>query len=182
MKDKKKIIITITLASLFVVITAAGFFYVLNVIRAKGDNTALLLDNIQTEIVRRNKIASLNSEIKAIAPERAMLETHFAKSSDVVPFLDTLQALAVKAGAPAEVSSLDLSKEGGGLAVSMKAEGNFKSIHKLLALLQNSPYELDFSSVKIERKTLSDKEALAANDTIWIASFKLTLVSFSSEL
>ncbi len=181
MKKKKKIIFKILLSSLFVVLTIGAFLYILNQIKSKSDNTAILQTNIQAEFLRRNKITALNSEIKAIAPQREELETHFAKSSDVVPFLDTLQALSKTVGAPAEVSSLDLTKEGGGLELAMKSEGNFIATRKLLALLENSPYELDFDSVKIEKKILSDKESQLTAIPIWTGHFQLRLQSFNNK-
>ena len=180
MKNINKIFIKIILAVLFIGVFLTTFFYILSGIQSKGDNTVSISEQIKAETERRNKISALNSEVAAIAPERALLETHFIQSSDVVPFLDTLQALAKSAGAPAEVSSLDLTKDGLGLIVQMKAEGNFESVHKLLDLLQNSPYELDFSSVKLERVSPPDSKTKFTKVPIWDASFKLPLISFSS--
>ncbi len=181
MKNTNKIFIEIALGSLFIGISVFAFFYVFQSINTKNENTAILLEQIKTESDRRNKVTALNAEIKAIAPQRAVLETHFANSSDVVPFLDTLQELSRQALAPAEVSSVDLSKDGKTLEVSMNAQGDFAGISRLLALLQNSPYELDFSSVDIKRKILSDAEAkIASGMPAWNASFKLNLLSFSS--
>ncbi len=180
MKKINKNFIKISLSVVFAAIFIFSFFYILRIIKIKGDNANRLGNEVQAEADRRSKIASLNSEIKAIAPERAILETHFAKSSDVVPFLDTLQAIALEAGAPAEISSVNLNKDNGSLEVAMNAAGSFGNVHKLLALLQSSPYELDFSSVDLSRKTLSDAEAKTAGPIPeWEASFKLTLISFN---
>lgn len=182
MQHKQSIILKIGLAVICAGVFVFGFFYLFNEINAKNDTAATLSDQYQSESDRRSTIASLNSEVKAIAPQRALLESHFANASDVVPFLDDLQALAVSAGATAEVSSLDDTKDATGLDVEIKAEGSFASLHTLLALLQNSQYELSFSSVKFDTVPLSPtgKVVKGGNQT-WEATFDITLLSFETQ-
>ncbi|MCX6755279.1 MAG: hypothetical protein NT068_01920 [Candidatus Nomurabacteria bacterium] len=181
MKNENNILIKVFLAILFNAVFVFGFIYLYNQINNKNISAASLTEQINTETDRRDKITALNSEIKAIAKERGMLATHFAKSSDVVPFLDNLQALAKSVGATAEVSSLDLTAEGGGLEVKMKATGSFVSVYKLLSLLENSQYELDFSSVIFNTvSALDNTGSLKTGNQKWDASFNLTLLSFES--
>ena len=181
MPNLNKILIKFLPAVLFIAITTIGFFYILNSIKSLNIDTANISDQILSETARRNNIENLNNEIKDITTQREMLETHFAKDSDVVPFLDNLQALSVKAGSPAEVSAVDLNKEDGHLEVSMRTKGDFVSIYKLLALLENSPYEIDFTSVQLDKEILSDADFKLGKTSKWNAAFKLTLLSFNSK-
>ncbi|MBI3888284.1 hypothetical protein HY311_00635 [Candidatus Nomurabacteria bacterium] len=119
------------------------------------------------EAARRNETTSLNSSLQKIAPDLGMLETHFAKSSDVVPFLDTLEKLAPKVGVTTEISSVDALPGNAGLSVGMKASGSFESVYKFLTLLENSPYELDFLSMDMQKV-----------DKKWEVTFKINLLSF----
>ncbi|MES2023893.1 MAG: hypothetical protein V4439_04380 [Patescibacteria group bacterium] len=178
MKKPNNIIFQIFLAVFFIAIALGAFFYIFNNLNAKNADLILLNQQTQDEYNSRAKISALNSEAKAIKDERDLLAGHFADSSDPVPFLDTLQALAKKAGANAEFSSVDLSKDGTGLEVQIKAEGSFISLHKLIALLENSPYEFDFSFLDLQKKVLSDAEAKLSRGTIWSMNLKVTLISF----
>lgn len=181
MPNFNKILIKFLPAVLFIVITIIGFFYILNSIKSLNIDTVDVSEQVLSENARRNNIENLNNEIKDISSQREMLETHFAKDSDVVPFLDNLQALSLKAGSPAEVSSVDLNKEDGHLEVSMKTSGDFTSIYKLLALLENSPYEIDFTSVQLDKEVLSEADLKLGKTPKWNATFDLTLLSFNSK-
>ncbi|MCX6753179.1 MAG: hypothetical protein NTW62_02445 [Candidatus Nomurabacteria bacterium] len=181
MKDKNKIFIKIFMALIFNAVFVGSFFYIYNNINTKNQNATDLTEQVKTESIRRGKISSLNSEIKSITREREKLQSHFAKSSDIVSFLDNLQSMATSVGATAEVSTLGLSKEGVGLDVEMKATGSFISLHKLLALLENSQYQLSFSSIRFD--TTVSNNASGAIDTVtgkWSAVFDLTLLSFEN--
>ena len=176
----KNIIIKVFPAVLFIGICGFGFFYIFNSIQTLNQGSALLQEQIQSEKNRRDNISNLNTQIKNIAPQRETLESHFAKDSDVVPFLDNLQALSVKAGAPAEVSSVGLSSEGGHLEVSLKAKGDFSALHRLIALLENSPYELDFTEISLSQQPQTPDEIKSGKKTFWNLSVSLTLISFTS--
>src|SRR3989344_1642515 len=111
------------------------------------------------ETFRRDKIKALEHSIKVIEKEKTQLETHFAKSSDVVPFLDTIEGLATKVGAKAEVTAVDILADRTGLEVGVKISGGFINLYKFLTLLENSSYELEFISVDL-RKGVESWEAI----------------------
>ena len=182
MKSQNTIFIKIFVAAVFSCACVFGFVYVYSNITTKSDIANTLKEQIQNELDRRDRITALNSEIKAITPDKVALESHFADSNDVVPFLDNLQALAKQAGAPADVSSLDVSKEGDKLLVQMKASGNFNAVHKLVALLENSQYEIDFESVQLQTKPLIDGAGKVSTGTqVWDLYVSLILLSFNAQ-
>lgn len=123
----------------------------------------------QAEAVRRDEIRSLERSILEIEVERGELETHFAQSSNVVPFLDTIERLATNAGANSEVTSVDVSSEKSELEVALTAQGSFASIYKFIRLLENSPYEIEIDSFNVEKGTAGE----------WAGSFTIRLLSFT---
>src|ERR1017187_3942612 len=58
----------------------------------------------QTEALRRDEIKTLNNSIKSIEDNQTQLDAHFAQSSDVVPFLNTIEGYAPQVGGKAQVS------------------------------------------------------------------------------
>ena len=98
-----------------------------------------------------------------------------------MPFLDTVEGLAPKAGVKAEVTSVDVLSNSNGLVVGMKASGTFNGLYKFLILLENSPYELEFISMNMQSETVvtvsntEDKNALVPK---WNTAFKIKLLSF----
>jgi len=145
------------------------FFFVYQKIDSINKNSDKVLTEWQTEASKRDDIKSLNKSIKDIEEQKISLETHFADSADVVLFLNTIEGLGTAVGAKAEVTLVDVSKDEANLIVEMKASGTFESVYKLLMLLENSPYELEFNSVDIQK---------SGDSKIWNASFKIKLLSF----
>lgn len=178
---KTKFFTNIIISILCLSVCMFAFVYVLREIQSKNEAATQAIEEFKTESERINKISALNEEIKTIKDKTDKLDTHFAKSSDIVPFLDNLQSLGVLAGAPLEVSSVSLSPEGDTLDVEVKAEGSFVSVHKLLALMQNSQYQLQFSMVKFSTNTFlaADKKIKSSNPT-WEAVFTIKLTSFNT--
>lgn len=124
----------------------------------------------QNETSRREDIRSLERSIKSISKEKTLLESHFAQSSNIVPFLDTIEKLALSSKNKSEVVSVDILQDGSGLLIGLRASGSFEAIYKFLTLLENSPYELEFISVDMQRLSLQAG---------WEVVFKIKLLSFT---
>lgn len=162
--------------SIILLILACLVFFLLN--REVDKNNQLAEEKLaewQTEFFRREEIKSLDRTIRDINNERNLIEIHFAKSSDVVPFLDTIEALAIPVGAEAEVSSVDIVEETSELLVSLKARGSFEALYKFLMLLENSPYELEFISMDLEKSISKDEKISILS---WEIFLKMKLISF----
>lgn len=149
---------------------ASVFFY--RVIDDKNKEAEQRETKWHTEAERREEIKTLDNSVKIIEGERAELETHFAKSSDAVPFLDAVEGLATRAGVKAEITSVDILKDKTGLMVGMKASGTFAGLYKFLTLLENFSYELEFAGMDMH-KDISEE-----GGGKWNATFKVKLLSF----
>ncbi len=167
----------------FAVIFLGASSYTFFFLYQQIDNSKILSEQMQQEwqleALKRSQIQSLDRLINSTEAERILLDSHFAKSSNVVPLLDTIQKLATAVGAQSEVVSVDLSKDKtGGLVFGVKATGSFGAVYKFLTLLENSPYELDFISVDIKNTTpqsIVDKKVTASE---WEGDFRIKLLSF----
>lgn len=132
-----------------------------------------LQEEWQTENIRRENVKYLSSSIKTIQGEIASLESHFVKSSDVVPFLDTIEGLANDVNLKSEISSVDVGKVNPVLMVEMRVQGSFENIYKLIRLLEYSQYELEFVSINIQ-----EMENSTAKIPQWNATLMIKLLSF----
>ena len=133
----------------------------------------------QTEASRRSDINLLNSSLAQVADDRASLTTHFAQSSDVVPFLNTIEQLAPAVGATAEVDSVDTGTNNNQLIIELKVSGTFTEIYKFLTLLENSPYELNILSMDMHTATLTSVPSKNITTSDWEAIFRIQLLSFT---
>lgn len=172
--NNKKLII---LSVLFCALCVFAFIFTYKKINLNNQLAEQSLIDWQNETTRRDEIKLLNKSIKTIQSEKESLEMHFAKSTDVVPFLDTIEKLGTEVGAKAEVVSVNILEDKSGLLVRMKAIGTFDSVYRLLTLLENSPYELEFVSADINNPGASLSET-SEGGTKWTANFELKLLSF----
>ncbi|MFA6353650.1 MAG: hypothetical protein WCW93_01830 [Candidatus Paceibacterota bacterium] len=172
----QKILLVIFIALLLLGCLAFVFLY-----KKINDNNQKIQENttsFQTEARRREEIASLDRVLQKNASNRILLESHFIKSSDVVPFLNMIERVGKEAGVSSKINSVDAKVNNSGLTVDLKIEGKFEAIYKFLTLLENSPYVLDFISMDIHR--LSSPVTLDKNvkNESWVAVFKIQLLSF----
>ncbi len=173
--------IPLSLSIIFFIFSSLALFYFYRETNKNNEESQSAEIQWQTETLRRDEIKTLDRSIKTIEDEKAQLETHFAQSSNIVPFLDTIEELGSKTSAKAEVASVNIVnilENRTGLMVGVKASGTFNSLYKFLTLLENSPYELEFVSMNMNRKT----ELEIGNKNIavpkWDAVFKIKLLSF----
>ena len=167
------------LSMLFLCIFLVAYSYSYKAINKNDIETRTKDAAWQKEEQRREEIRQLDNSIRIIAAERALLETHFARSSDVVPFLDTNEELATMVDTKAEVTSLEILKDHTGLLVGMKAEGTFQGLYKFITLLENSQYEIEFVAMDIKRQTelglLGGKGVI---NPMWDLVLRIKLLSF----
>lgn len=162
-------------AILFLIASCVGFWFVLNKINANEAISGETQSRWQAEAIRREGIRSLERSIKDIQSEKNLLETHFAESSNVVPFLDTLESLARQAGAVAEVTSVDIVKDKSELSVAIHVSGGFGSVFKFTQLVENAPYEIVIDSFDLEKEISTGEVGGGA----WDGFFTLRLLSFT---
>jgi hypothetical protein len=166
------------LSSIFFLILCFIFFFVYKEIDKNNKASEEAQRVWQTEVARRDEIKSFDHSMKEIEQEQALLETHFAKTSDIVPFFDILENTASLAGVKAEISTVDVLKDATGLVVGVKTSGSFSAIYKFLTLLENFPYELEIISVDLRQVDQSDISEKQVTNPKWDAVFKVKLLSF----
>ena len=167
--QKKKLILSIV----FFALSLFVFVFLYRSINNNRDTLKVAEEKWQAEENYRKNVKSLASSVKTIEAKINLLETHFVKSSDVVPFLDTIEKLAKEVGVKAEVVSVNISDNEPGLLVELKAQGDFEIIYKFIKLLENSPYDIKFSSMDIQNNSVSTDK-----NSVWSASFHMKLLSF----
>ncbi|PIP68851.1 hypothetical protein CO033_01770 [Candidatus Nomurabacteria bacterium CG_4_9_14_0_2_um_filter_32_10] len=170
--QKKSFILSVV----FFIFSCFVFLFLYRVIDNNKEDSRLTQEKWQTEDIQRKNAKSLFDSIKTVETERALFETHFVQSSDIVPFLDTIERMVEKVGIKAEVVSVDIAKDKLSLMIEIKAVGSFEIIYKLIMLLENSPYDLEFVSVNMQHLDAGDLSI--SEKSQWGAIFQVKLLSF----
>lgn len=177
MQNKFKKILIFTPIIVFIVLTVA-FYFLYKEIQIKNTNAEKVLSEWQIEDSRRNEIKNIMRSVKIIEQDNDLLQTHFAKGSDVVPFLDNIDSFAPKVNSENEVISVEITKEKNELVVGINVLGSFESVYRYLTLLENSPYEIEFTGVDIQTNDKGFKSDKTGKIFPWEGMFKIKLLSF----
>jgi len=172
-------IIAISISFVFFMVFSFLFFHFHKKIDIHKKEFYSQWEEWKNESVRRDEIRKLDNSVKIIEPEIKKLGTHFANSSDVVPFLNIIEGLASKVNVKAEVTSVDILGDSSGLLVGASASGTFSGLYKFVTLLENSPYEVEFMGVQINRESQLSSSTKTPSNIKWNAVLKIKLLSFT---
>lgn len=163
---------------IFFLLSLVAFLFFYRTINFRNQQSQLKEEKWQIEANRREGIKMLNNSVKMVTEEKTKLESHFAQSSDIVPFLDTVETLAAKVEVKAEITSVDIAEDHSGLTIGVKTSGTFSGLYKFLTLLENSPYELKFVGMDMKRESILDSSGKNIATAKWNATFRIKLLSF----
>ncbi len=173
--QKKSLILSI----LFLIFSCFIFIFLYKNINDNERTLQLTQEKWQMEVARRENTKSLIDSVKAVEFERTLLETHFVQSSNIVPLLEMIEKIAREAGTKADVTSVDPAENNSSLEIKMLASGSFETIYKLITLLENSPYSLEFTSADIQNMNAQNASAGKVNRVSqWTASLRIKVLSF----
>lgn len=164
-------------ASIFMLASLGSLFFAYTLVKNKNEKFQNSQIEISSDAKRREETQQLERLMKTLEAERLLIDSHFAKSSDIVPFLDTLERMASQVAVDAEVSSVDITKDNKTLTVGIKATGGFEALYKFLVLLENSPYELSFLLMDIQTPQGAQPDPITKK-VEWQGAFKVRLLSF----
>ncbi len=159
---------------IFLALSGYIFYFLYNKIGENRANVEKLSIEEQTAESHIRELRSLDIGLKAIDKEKTELEKHFVSSSNLVPFLDSIESLGSRVGAEAETSSVDISSDKASLLVGVKAKGTFESLYRFLTLVENSPYELEIYSLDLAK----DLPQGTVETKGWVLQIKIKLISF----
>lgn len=173
--QKKSLIFSI----IIFIISCLIFFFLYKIILNNEDMSKTKRDEWQTQLTQREQSKILMGSIKSIENEMTLLNDHFVKSSDIVPFLNTIEKIADDTGVKAEVLSVDIEKEEPSLSAQIKAYGTFEELYKLINLFENSKYNLKFISMNIKSlSTPGEENSKEELKPEWVGDFRIKLLSF----
>jgi hypothetical protein len=179
MKKRYKILISLILAFVVLATVTFVFLFLFNNVQKKNKNFVELLKKTEELEQKNEKIKVLNESVQDVFDQKILLDKYFARKSDVVPFLDSMQSLATEAGTKGNFSFVDLSVDGLGLEVQMNVEGRFEGVYRFIKILENSPYVFEFTEMSLQRKDpmLTEDGSVVLNP-VWILNLKMKLISF----
>lgn len=170
---KSKTFGILILAGVTVALIVGGIWLLFAHIRSENEKIAEQKNVIDTTLNQQQRVLSMQALAQDTEEDRALLDSYFVGSEDVVSFLETLESLGDITGASVDISSVNIdsgivltdeqkSRQSRGeeiqlppvtaenLQIRMRAEGTWEEVVHVLALLEALPFYITHDEVVIE--------------------------------
>lgn len=157
----------IALVVLLCVFVALGFWY--NLISAKSVAVANLQSQIDAKTTAAEHIASAQAALAEIAGDEAAVRAYFVPDSNVVSFIDDLQARGRVLKSNVNVISVAASHTAvhPSLELTLTITGTFDAVMRTVGAIEYAPYDLSITALALGQ---TDKN-------VWHADVKLLVGS-----
>ena len=122
-------------------------------VAAKSAQAADLQNQIDTQSATAMRVSSARAALAQIASSEAAVNGYFVPESDVVSFIDHLQALGSALSASVNVLSVSAGTTGAhpSLAVSLAVKGSFDAVIRTVGAIEFSPADLSITTLSVEQ-------------------------------
>lgn len=172
--------ITLNILGILIAVNIVGLFlygYMLYRISSEKSlvNESLVLLN--TERKKGDTLEGLNDVINDTVSEREKINSYFIDIKGSAKFLEKLQFFGESASTPIRLENVDVENKNV-LTVNFSANGSFSQIHKLIKLLETTPYVIEIKSMNFNKINITDENKSKGSDNPWNINVKIRLLSF----
>ncbi len=113
-------------------------------------------NELERESLQEERLNSARGLLKETQAKREKLDAFFVASDGVVGFIESVESLGNRAGVAIEITGVSIEalptpRRGSELLrLSVRAEGDFKSVFYFLTLIESLPAPLEFERVSLE--------------------------------
>ncbi len=166
----------IFLAALTAVVFVACYLF-FREIEKKNDQTAAIVNEIQTETDRQNNLQSLNLVLQNSEAERNQLNSFILPNDAFVPYIESLERQAKTIGV-AMTDSLDTKPDPSSTSgtefflISMNISGTWDKVIQMINIVESAQYASTIDTLELN-KNLSDTKK-----SLWTAGLTLRMLKY----
>lgn len=159
----------------------ALYFYINTAVHKSTDRAILARDIAVVEYSDKNQENDLLKIYTETADDRATLKEFFVSDTEIIPFVESLEALGPVSGSSLKITALESEDQSGlkkGTLTSLRAKvdvtGSWSSVMRALKLSETLPYDISISGVRFVQGGSTDDKS----KTAWSASYdiKVTMI------
>lgn len=152
--NKKSTNLILIISTLTLIALLGAFVYLINVIKNKNKHISVVAATLQEKIDEKDNMKVLEKKMVDLGDTRTKINGYFVDTSNIDTFVEYLEGLGDTYGATLVVQSVDTPKnEKNKLVFSIEIDGNFSNVTKIVSILENSPYNINFNSLYINKIT-----------------------------
>lgn len=173
-RHKTRHIILFSLTLLLALGSIGVYSYFFSQVRSKNESASLMNQDVEIALSRQDQIQELKKTLARTEIERQSIDSHFVENDNPTIFLESLEYLGKQSGTMFTLSSVLEVKEKdkpSRLEAGFKASGSFAQIYKLILLIENMPYEVEFKNVSLNA-------GISQTESLWEINGIINLISF----
>ncbi len=134
---------------------------------ARIDNVSAAIGAKEAEIARAK---TLRAELPTFTKDETLVSTHTVSKSDIITFLNVLEAAGRFVHASVSILSVTPQKTGPHhfLTVSVKIVGTFDAVMRTVGIIENMPYYITTSSLSLGANSTAKKNSWNAGMTLTV--------------
>ncbi len=139
----------IALGLLAVTLVVYGIFY--SFVQAEGTKASQLESQIAAQNNATVQAAQAKTELATLSTEQGAVGQYFVSTTNVVPFLESLQSLGTFLGSSVQVASVSANPGDpyGTLDLSLSISGTFDSVLRTIGAFEFQPYNVSLTSLSL---------------------------------
>lgn len=157
--NKKSTNLVLIVSTLISIALLGSFVYLTNVIKNKNKHISVVTSTLQEKINEKDNMKILEKRMLDLGDTRNKINSYFIDTSNVDEFVEYLEGLGDTYGAELLVRSVDTpNNEKNKLVFGIEINGSFSNLTKIVSILENSPYNISFDSLYLNKITETVKE------------------------
>ncbi len=130
-----------------------GFWY--SAIAKKSATVAMMESQIKTKIESASRIAAARVALVDISGSEAKMQSYFVSESEIVAFINDLEARGRAQGTSVAVLSVSTASEDANqaLTITLKVRGTFEAVMRTLGSIEYAPYYLRIRTLSLGLET-----------------------------
>jgi hypothetical protein len=170
------------LAAVMAVAAVVAYAFLFISIRDKIKAASLLLNEADAIEQKEKKLGSVEILVKGIEAERRQIHSYIVEKDDSIDFIEMIEELGERAGAPVEVTSIGIeplledsgeSDTGELLRLNFTSSGSWSSLFYLLSLVESVPFNVLIEQANLENAV--NPENMKSSKT-WEGKFSVVAV------
>lgn len=146
----KKPILPLVSSIIIFILVGIGYLVWYKTVSAQSALTASLDAQINAKTETEARISSARAALADVSNEETLLNSYFVSPSEVVPFIDALEAIGAGESAPITI----LSVAGGTgahpvLTFTLSIHGTFDAVMRTVGAIEYAPYDLSITALAI---------------------------------
>ena len=144
-------------ATLVALLSVAAYAWLFTEVRSLVAEVAIAAEEASILSTQNKNTQTIRRVVRDTKEERAELQSYFVNEDELVSFLEKLEAVGVRTGAPLSVENVGargaVDKDGliVPLSLSLRATGTFRQVVHTLALVEAFPKVLSLERVRLSQ-------------------------------